>query len=135
MSFEDFFQAEILSWSAACLQLAKFDSFPHECTNFPLGDSRDINYHLLVILSLLSQLETPLSLAADYSNYPRIVGGRTNLLVYPPFSCLQCQNNAPLQTPKLILPAMQAIQAPAPFCVMLTDFFFRPAPLGCLFTG
>ena len=97
LNFEIYFQAEILSWSAACLWLAKFDSFPHECTNFPLGDSRDINYHLLVILSLLSQLETPVSLAVDHSNYPRIVAGRKNLLVYPPFSWLQCQNNTPLQ--------------------------------------
>ena len=60
MSFKDFFQAEILLGSGVepVYTLGKFDSFPHECTNFPLGDSRDINCHLIGILLLLSQLET-----------------------------------------------------------------------------
>ena len=44
-------------------------------TNFPLGDSRDISYHLIGVLSLLSLLETPVRLVADYSKYPRIVAG------------------------------------------------------------
>ena len=49
MSFEDFFQAQILLRSEAYLQLAKFDfiSTYNERTNFPLGDSRDINYYLI----------------------------------------------------------------------------------------
>ena len=39
MSFEDFFQPEIVlwsgvEWSGAGLSLAKFDSFPHVLTNF-----------------------------------------------------------------------------------------------------
>ena len=33
-----------MDWSGDCLKLAKFDSFPHERTNFPFGDRRDINY-------------------------------------------------------------------------------------------
>ena len=80
MSFKDFFQAQILLRSGACLELAKCDfiSTYHECTNFPLGDSRDINYHLIGVLSLLSQLETPVSLPVDYSKYPRIVSGGTS---------------------------------------------------------
>ena len=49
MSFEDFFQAQILLRSEAYLQLAKSDfiSTYNERTNFPLGDSRDINYYLI----------------------------------------------------------------------------------------
>ena len=83
MSFEDFFQAEILlwsgvEWSGAGLSLAKFDSFPHVLTNFQMGESRDSNYHLIGVLSPLKQLETPVSLAADCSKYPRIVAGGTS---------------------------------------------------------
>ena len=62
MSFEDFFQAEILiivEWSGAYL-------FPHERTNFTFGDILIIIW-LAPSLSLLSQLETSVSLAADYS--------------------------------------------------------------------
>ena len=65
-------------WSGTCLYPGKFDSFPHECTNFPLGDSRDINCRLIGVLLLLSQLETSVSLAVDYSKYPRIVAGGTS---------------------------------------------------------
>ena len=78
MSFEDFFQAEILLWSGAGLSLAKFDSLPHVLTNFQVGGSRNSNYHLMGVLSPLSQLETPESLAADYSKYPGIVAGGTS---------------------------------------------------------
>ena len=65
-------------WSGACLYLAKLDSFPHERTNFPLGDCRDTNCHPIGLLLLLSQLETSVRLAVDYSKYPRIVAGRTS---------------------------------------------------------
>ena len=97
MSFKDFFQAEILLGSGVepVYTLAKFDSFPHERANFPLGDSRDINCHLIGVLLLLSQLETSVSLAVDYSKYPRIVAGGTSN-VYPPFLRLCCQNNTAL---------------------------------------
>ena len=83
MSFEDFFQAEILlwsgvEWSGAGLSLAKLHSFPHVLTNVQMGDSRDSNYHLIGVLSPLSLLETPVSLAADCSKYPRIVAGGTS---------------------------------------------------------
>ena len=73
-------QAEILLGSGVerVYTLAKFDSFPHESTNFPLGDSRDINCHLIGILLLLSQLETSVSLAVNYSKFPRIVAGGTS---------------------------------------------------------
>ena len=75
MSFKHFFQAEIVlwsgvewsgvEWSGTGLSLAKFDSFPHVLTKLKMRDSRDSNYHLISILSPVSQLETPVSLAAD----------------------------------------------------------------------
>ena len=54
--------------------------------NFPwvLGEilMRPIHYHLIGVLSLLSQLQTPVSLVADYSKYPRsVAGGISNCLV------------------------------------------------------
>ena len=49
-------------------------SFPHECTDFPLGETRDLHQHLIAILSLLSQLETSVCLAADYSKYLKHCG-------------------------------------------------------------
>ena len=49
--------------------LLNFISFPHERTDFPLGDS---SYHLIGVLSLISQLETSVSLVTDYLKYPRI---------------------------------------------------------------
>ena len=49
--------------------LLNFISFPHELTDFPLGD---ISYHLIEVLSLISQLETTVSLVTDYLKYPRI---------------------------------------------------------------
>ena len=67
-----------MEWSGTGLSLAKFDSFPHVLTNFQMGESRDSNYHLIGVLSPLSQLETPVSLAVDYSKYPGIVAGRTS---------------------------------------------------------
>ena len=89
MSFKDFFQAEILLGSGVepVYTLGKFDSFPHERTNFPLGDSRDINCHLIGVLLLLSQLETSVSLAVDYSKYPRIVAGGLQIDLYTHPSC------------------------------------------------
>ena len=102
MSFEDFFQAEILLWSGVepvyiLLNLIHFHMNALTLTNFPLGDRRDINYHLIGVLSLLGQLETCVSLAAAYSKYPRIVrGGTSNWPVYTPFSQLRCQKNTAL---------------------------------------
>ena len=83
MSFEDFFQAEILLWSGvepvySLLNLIHFHMNALTLTNSPLGDRRDINYHLIGVLSLLGQLETRVSLAAAYSKYPRIVAGGTS---------------------------------------------------------
>ena len=79
------------------LNLIHFHMKALTLTNFPMGDRRDINYHLIGVLSLLSQLETPVSLAADYSKYPRIVaGGTSNWPVYTPFSQLRRQNNTAL---------------------------------------
>ena len=86
--FEDFFEAEIL-WSdrvALVYSLLNSIHFHMNRVNFSLGDRRDINYHLIGVLSLLSQLETPISLAVDYSKYPGIVsGGNSNWLEYPLF--------------------------------------------------
>ena len=100
MSFKDFFQAEILLGSGVepVYTLGKFDSFPHECTNFPLGDSRDINCRLIGVLLLLSQLETSVSLAVDYSKYYIQNCGRRDfkLTCIPPFLRLRCQNNTAL---------------------------------------
>ena len=110
MSFKDFFQAEILLGSGVepVYTLGKCDSFPHERANFPLGDSRDINCHLIGVLLLLSQLETSVSLAVNYSKFPRIVaGGTSNWPV-----CIPTLLGAPLpkqhSTPTLIPPSTQA---------------------------
>ena len=54
-----------MEWSGTGLSLAKFDSFPHVLTKLKMRDSRDSNYHLISVLSPVSQLETPVSLAAD----------------------------------------------------------------------
>ena len=93
MPFEDFFQAEILLRSGVepVYSLLNLIHFHMNALR------RDINYHLIGILSLLNLLETPISLAVDYSKYPRIVAGRTsNWHVYPPFSRHHRQNNTAL---------------------------------------
>ena len=41
-------------------------------------EENDINYRLIDVLSLFSQLETPISLPVDYSKYPGIVAGGTS---------------------------------------------------------
>ena len=81
MSFEDFFQVEIILWGGvelvySMLNLIHFHI--HEHTNVSLRDRRDINNHLIGVLSLLSQLGTPVSVAVDYSKHPGIVAGRTS---------------------------------------------------------
>ena len=71
MRSEDFFQAEIFLWSGveAVYSLLNLIHFHMNALTFPWKI-------LISVLLLLSQLETPVSLAADYSKYPRIVAGR-----------------------------------------------------------
>ena len=81
MSFEDFFQAEILLWSGVELvySLLNLIHFHMNTLTFPWEiEENDINYHLIGVLSLLSQLETPVSLAVEFSEYPGIVAGGTS---------------------------------------------------------
>ena len=69
MQSEDFFQAEILFWSGveAVYSSLNLIHFHMNTLIFPWK---------ILILLLLSLLETPVSLATDYSKYPRIVAGR-----------------------------------------------------------
>ena len=71
MRSEDFFQAEILLWSGveAVYSSLNLIHFHMNTLIFPWKI-------LISVLLLLSLLETPVSLAKDYSKYPRIVAGR-----------------------------------------------------------
>ena len=71
MQSEDFFQAEILLWSGvkAVYSSLNLIHFHMNTLIFPWKI-------LISVLLLLSLLETPVSLATDYSKYPRIVAGR-----------------------------------------------------------
>ena len=66
-----FLSREILLWSGveAVYSLLNLIHFHMNALTFPWKI-------LISVLLLLSQLETPVSLAADYSKYPRIVAGR-----------------------------------------------------------
>ena len=79
MSFEDFFQAEILFWSGVepVYNLLNLIHFHMYALTFS-WEIVEVAYHLTGVLPLLSQLETPVSLAVDYSKYPRIEAGRTS---------------------------------------------------------
>ena len=84
-------------------------SFPHERTDFPLGETRDLHQHLIAILSLLSQLETSVCLVADYSKYPNIVAGGISNLLLP--TLLVAPLPKQYSPPMLIPPAIQGIYA------------------------
>ena len=86
MSFEDFFQVEILLRSGVepVYSLLNLIHFRMYALTFPWEIAEIAIIIWLAFLSLLSPLETPVSLAADYSKYPRIVAGRTSKwLEYP----------------------------------------------------
>ena len=82
MSFEDFFQAEIVLWWSGVelvYSLLNLIHFHMNTLTFPWEiEENDINYRLIGVLSLFSQLETPVSLPVDYSKYPGIVAGGTS---------------------------------------------------------
>ena len=99
MSLEDFFQAQILLRSGACFNsLVNVISFPHIMNALTfLWEIVEISIIIWSAFYHFSELETPVSLATDYSKYPRIVAGRTsNWLVYLPFLRLRHQNNMAL---------------------------------------
>ena len=101
MSFEDFFQAEILLWSdwvALVYSLLNLIPFHMNTLTFPWEIEKILIIIILIgVLSLLSQLETPVSLAVDYSKYLGIVtGGTSNWLEYPLFLRLRHKNNTVL---------------------------------------
>ena len=106
MSFKDFFQAEILLGSGVepVYTLGKFDSFPHVLTNFPLGNSRDINCHLIGVSLLLRNFCKP---GCGLFKIPKNCGRRDFKL-----TCIPTLLAAPLpkqhSTPMLIPPSTQA---------------------------